>query len=440
LTASVQTFFGAKGIWELPLSDMPMPGSLSSALRKLGAKTLGDLRSISRKDLRRVSGGNRGPVVGLRELIRRVRRGAVPIFIPERARGQLISTFPLSTRLGNALSANNIQLLGNLHGMSYGEISRLRNCGKKSVAELLDLVRTVQRAHPDRLFDARRRPAPFNPLVGERLFVPANVQDLKFADLPISVPLEGVLKQKKFTRLGDLHGASIKELMRFGNCGPATIAEISRLIAEAAAGVFKTVTVTETAVEWSPTDFVKFLDTLLGQLHGHEADVFRSWPAGESEPATLDEVGAQFKVSRERIRQIVDKTRHQLRKAGGRKLDAYLRRLARVCRELGRPLTPALLEQWLGERVSEFQFSPAFYARLLCKLSPALTQCQFAKDLISKTLSQAGRPMAGLELVEQLQQATSLSRRSIWVYLYRHREVRRYYSGYYGLKSWNLKE
>jgi hypothetical protein len=53
-------------------------------------------------------------------------------------------------------------------------------------------------------------------------------------------------------------------------------------------------------------------------------------------------------------------------------LDAYLGHVERISGELDRPLTPALLEHWLGEKVCELRYSPAFYVGLVHELRPAV--------------------------------------------------------------------
>ena len=175
------------------------------------------------------------------------------IFIPQGARGQLISNFPVSVRLQHIFEYKRFRFLGDIQGISYAEFSKFRNCGKKTVAELRELVRTIQRTQPDAQLGAasQSNSAPFVPLVGDSLFVPASVRDLKFG-LPISVRLEGVMGRKRLIQLGDLHGISVNELKGIGNCGKATIAEIVRLIEKAAAGEFKTVTETNVGCRRRP--------------------------------------------------------------------------------------------------------------------------------------------------------------------------------------------
>jgi hypothetical protein len=118
------------------------------------------------------------------------------------------------------------------------------------------------------------------------------------------------------------------------------MAEMLRLIIRAAAGEFKTIT--EAGVAWSPIDLAKFLDALVAELPLREAKILTLRFIGKSgQMLTLQAVGSKFKLSRERIRQIVQKSKARLQRAGSRRLRAYLRHLERACRQLACPLTPA---------------------------------------------------------------------------------------------------
>ena len=295
------------------------------------------------------------------------------IFIPQEARGRTISNFQVSVRLRHILEYKRFCILGDIHGISYAEFVKFRNCGKKTVTELRELVRTIQRAQPIGNIDTTSQECSesFVALTGDCLTVPASVRDLNFCDLPISVRLGNLLKERKTTRLGDLNGVSINEFKGIRNCGERTISEIVNLIESAAAGEFKTVT--DTNVGWSPVDLASLLDTLILKLSIRNVEILELRLSGEKEQLpTLEEVGANFKLSRERIRQIVNQTTSKMRRAGSRTLNTYLLHVAKVCRETVCPLTPQLFEQWLGEKARLFRFPPGYYARLLCELSPAI--------------------------------------------------------------------
>ncbi len=160
-------------------------------------------------------------------------------------------------------------------------------------------------------------------------------------------------------------------MSRMGNCGRTTVAELWRLIERAAAGEFETIT--ESAVKWAPVQMATFIDGLVAKLPKDDRQILQWRLAGENgQFLTLHEVGQRFQLTRERIRQIVDKIAAQLRRAGSRKLRAYLDHVERTCRALVCPLTTELWEQWLGEKADDIQFPAVFYVRLLGELDPAI--------------------------------------------------------------------
>ncbi len=56
------------------------------------------------------------------------------------------------------------------------------------------------------------------------------------------------------------------------------------------------------------------IDTVLGSLVGREAEIIRLYfGLGGEEPMTLDQIGARFSLTRERVRQIKEKALHRLR-------------------------------------------------------------------------------------------------------------------------------
>jgi hypothetical protein len=193
---------------------------------------------------------------------------------------------------------------------------------------------------------------------------------LNLCDLPVSVRLGNILAERKATRLGDLNGVSISELKIIKNCGKSTILEIVNLIEKAVAGEFKTIT--DANVEWSPIDLANLLDTLISEFSARDVEILNLRLSGDKDQIpTLEDVAAKFDVTRESVRQVVKKLTTQLRKAGSRRLNAYLQHIEKTCRETSCPLTPKLFEQWLREKAHLFRFSPGFYARLLCELNPA---------------------------------------------------------------------
>jgi hypothetical protein len=211
----------------------------------------------------------------------------------------------------------------------------------------------------------------FSVLADGHLTVPARIQGLKFADLPLSVRLEKLVAAKMAVQLGDLNGVPIAALFNYKNCGKTTIAELVALIEKAAAGQFQTMLGTK--VSWPPVALADFLDRLILELPARDAEILeRRLSGGRELLPSYESVGAQFNLSHESIRLIENKTTRLLLKAGSRRLDAYLRKIEKTCCEMVCPLTPDLFELWQGHPVRPPRYSATFYVRLLCELNPAI--------------------------------------------------------------------
>ena len=71
-----------------------------------------------------------------------------------------------------------------------------------------------------------------------RFGVPEKVRELGIESFPLSVRLGNVLSRRGIVRLGDLHNLSVEELMGSGNCGVKTVMELHRILEQAEAGEF----------------------------------------------------------------------------------------------------------------------------------------------------------------------------------------------------------
>lgn len=365
-----QTFLIPEAIRRLRLSELPLSGELAPALRRLRISTFDDLTGVSLRNFQRVSDRSTALFLEIGRLIQRARQGDlaaspvqhvrlkqasthsrfphVPeralrtptaaltrpinanvvsespqdetIFIPQEARGKILAAVPVSVRLQHILEFKHFRLFGDLHGCTFSEIGAYRNCGKKTLDELRKLVHTIQHVHhapaavgQTDVDGQEARP----PVVADAFFVPANLHSLSTFDLPLSVRLEGVLRKKGVRRLGDLHCLPLKELRRVRNCGKNTIAELILLIERATAGEF-------TEVTWNPTELVRTLDALVADLPDRNEEILLLRLGGKSdEVPSLEEVGAKFGITRERVRQIVDLGVERVRKTGSRRLDGH---------------------------------------------------------------------------------------------------------------------
>lgn len=295
------------------------------------------------------------------------------IFIPEEARGMPLARCTLSVRLGHVFAAAGIRLAGQLHGMAISDFLSFRNCGRKTITEIQGLVLKIQQGHRfPTVSDATAAPQDQSLVKGpDALFVPPNVRPICPFDLPLSVRLENTLRKRKIARLGELDGVSISELHAIKNVGRKTIEELIRLVRRAANGEF--VGGTDANVPWNAAEFVRTVDGLISQLRVRDREIFLARLGAKSGKAlTLEEVGSQFGLTRERIRQVGRDALRRIEKIGSLRLRAYLNHIANACNESVCPLTPELLAHWLGDGPRTCQFPPIFYVRLAGELSVGL--------------------------------------------------------------------
>ena len=292
------------------------------------------------------------------------------IFIPPEFRGQPITASQVSTRLGHILAYKAIRVLGDLHGLSYRKLLEFRNCGKKTMAELREIVWRVQCQAPSGM----ESPLPNStaPSDNDWLLIPDHSQGVRLSDLDLSVRLANVLAKLRFKRLGALHDRHFGEFQRQRNVGKTTMAELRRLAARAQAGEFNPGAIDLASLQ--PARVVPLLEKLLAQLPDRQLrDIFRfRFGAEQGQFPTLREIGSRFGVSGERIRQIVDLQLDRMRKQGGPTLRHLLGQMALDGGKAVCPLTPDLLVAWLKSAGTPASCPPSFYLRLLEALSPAI--------------------------------------------------------------------
>src|SRR5439155_8828324 len=290
-------------------------------------------------------------------------------------------------------------LLGDLHGSLYSEIRGYRNCGRKTLDELRKLVHAIQHSHQTSFADGQDdfvlHEAPPSMATGA-IYVPVKLHELHVADLPLSVRLEGMLERKGVRRLGDIHGVSICDLRGIENCGRKTISELAHLIERAAAGEFST----SADIAWNPAELVRTLDMLVSDLPDRNEEILILRLGGSSdEVPILEEVGAKFRLTRERVRQIVELSVERIRKRGSQRLRSYVEHVESVCREKVSPLTPALLKQWLENSSATGRFTPAFYVRLLAELKPEIPAWPVGQDASASRTGRSNEIERALEAV-----------------------------------------
>jgi hypothetical protein len=290
-----------------------------------------------------------------------------PIRIPPDLRGQAIEGMAMSVRLAGVLRRANIRVLGDLHRCKLDDFAWQRNCGYKTLHELDALVR---QAHSS--VDQTREPEAGSLLPGNGVsfVVPESISQLRFAELPITSRLTNLVRSIGLRTLGDLNGRSTSELLRWKNCGWRTVGEVGQLIERAISGEFDEVQIEESA---RPTELLRLLEEGIAKLSPRDKQLLLARIGGEGlPPSTLEEIGQQHALTRARVQQILKGTLHTLKKTWGPRVPRLLEAVKRRCFSNVCPLTPELLEQWIGESHSTLQLSPKAQVRLIGALDEAV--------------------------------------------------------------------
>ncbi len=276
-----------------------------------------------------------------------------------------MSGFVLSVRLAHVLEGGNIRLSGDLHGRIYADIARIRNCGKKTIEELREIVRELQLGNG--IITAAIEPrANINVLV-----VPPISHTIRLEELPLSPKLANLLRFCGYSKLGDLHGVNTKELMLVKNCGRRSILELIDLLRRAELGEFNSAP--EEDVAGSLRTIVQAIERAMNKVSSRNREIFEQRLFGnESNPRTLEDVGREFKITRERVRQVVKVVLLKINREGGPVLARALDRIARECGVRVCPLTHVLFESWCDTGSAGRLRDAGFYLRVLDHIAPAV--------------------------------------------------------------------
>ena len=288
-----------------------------------------------------------------------------PIFIPSAERGLLIAAFPLSVRLANVLEVANVRLSGDLHGRSFTQFAGVRNCGKKTIDELREIVRSLQ------VGGSEAPPPPALRRDPNVLQVSSGIREVLLSEVPLSVRLGNVLRAFGHVRLGDLHGVNTSDLAKVRNCGRKCIVELRELLQSAEAGEFTAKPVGDFGE--SLRVVARAIDYGLKKVAARNRQIFEQRLFGnDGEPRTLESVGDEFGMTRERVRQIVKLVLARVRLGGGPALARAIEALAKECEARVIPLTPELFLQRVGAESSCGEQTAHFYVRVLDYMAPAL--------------------------------------------------------------------
>jgi hypothetical protein len=327
----------------------------------------------------------------------------------------------VSLRLADVFHRARIRVLGDLHGRKVGDFAWERNCGFETLHELDLFVSAVALGTPKQgqggsaKADAGRESPNGEDLArlpcnGEGsaknakrrkkvqnragFAIPESVCQLQFDELPITKRLVNVLRSIGARTLGDLQGCTPFELLQYSACGWRTVGEIQQLVERAISGEFDHSYTDDSAVA---AELLILLEQGITKLSSSEKQFLLARIHG----LTFKEIGRRVGFTRARAHQVVAHALDTLRKTYGPRIPRLLQMVKLRCLSMTCPLTPALLEQWIGNSSQSFQLSREAQLRLIaamdknipCSLgsSPGLRHRKDKRDLNLSSLARALR-------------------------------------------------
>ena len=325
------------------------------------------------------------------------------IEIPPPLHNQPLHAWQTSARLTSLLTRFGIRVLGDLHGRKVVDFAWEKNCGPKTLYELDLLARRAGFRngkpcdHPVRRNDVpasracaasnNERTTPTTRDDAARFAIPGSVCHLALSELPISTRLANVVRSMGARNLGDFHGRSAFELLQCKACGWSTISEIQQLIERAILGEFDVVQIEEAT---AASDLLCLLEQGIAKLPLRERQFLLARIGAEMGKVTglgadlmwlsYAEIGRQYGLTRARIHKVLINTLDNLRKTWGPRIPSLLDVLKWRCLGAVCPVTPQLLEKWIGSVVGcssrgttvnnfiGFQLSMQAYVRLIAAL------------------------------------------------------------------------
>jgi hypothetical protein len=168
--------------------------------------------------------------------------------------------------------------------------------------------------------------------------------------------------------LGDLHGRNAAELLRCSNIGIGTIVEIQRLIGRAGNGEFKGIAVEPSA---APAALLSLLEAALFALSSRDRELLLDRiGARGTDPATFEQLGRDYRVTRERARQIIQESVAKLKKTWGPRIPHLLEMVKGRCVAMLSPLSPELLENCMKGFHPRLRLAARTHIQLIGALDP----------------------------------------------------------------------
>ena len=200
--------------------------------------------------------------------------------------------------------------------------------------------------------------------------VPRHVRELSISELPVSKRLQHLSEKISAKVLGDYDGLFPAQLLEYKNCGRRTVSELRRLIDRADSGEFHA---TRIAKNDAIPELLRLIESALPRLSPRDRDmVFFRFGLKGSEPETLEKIGRRYGFTRERIRQILEKSAAIIRTAWGPRIPRLLDVIRERCLSATLPLTPELLEKWVGDDAPKTKLTLAVQVRFIGLLDEAI--------------------------------------------------------------------
>lgn len=277
-----------------------------------------------------------------------------------------IHLLPFPTRAQNVLKSIGAKTLGNLDGMAFETLLQSKNCGFKTYERIVQLVEPFQQKGEVADVFLKGWLSSSQEVV---VNVPDEAKDWLINQLPFSVRLRHMMQKLKCKVLGDLQGRAYKELSQLPNCGARTVFELRQFIGKIQRGEFG---VESEYPGQTPAAFlVSKIDAYVASLAGRDRTILMDRVGAKGVPLTLLKVGQKFKMTRERIRQIIAIHVDGIVRFGGPPFSKHVETLTQELTQEVLPLTPELLRHLIGPQAKP-AYNLGFYIRLLGWISPKL--------------------------------------------------------------------
>ncbi len=278
------------------------------------------------------------------------------ISIPEGVRGRLIRSEPLSARLKNYLTNMGIQLTGDLHGRRYQNIIAAPNFGDKTLFELEAFVSYLQGAAASQYSE-------------EIICIPAKHHDIDLRELPLSARLFNVLLNRGMEKLGDLQGVRYDRIYKERNFGQKCKDELADLVKSLQSETAPILGISLKSLIIS--GLFPRIDALASGITERERNILLMRFAGNGgKTYTLEEIGQVHSLTRERVRQIIDKKLTRMRRTLRIQCQSIVGNVERLCEQKVFPITPDIVSGWLSEGDAKTDFPQIFYLRLIREMFP----------------------------------------------------------------------